>query len=102
MFHALGAINSTAAAGVGAVLAVFKPVERPAFPTPEKVLAGLVATKAEVVFVLPVFLEAWSQLPEAIASLKKMRAVVSILFVWRGVLLICGSPRLDIFRRPIE
>ncbi|KAF9505928.1 hypothetical protein BS47DRAFT_1322053 [Hydnum rufescens UP504] len=76
MFHALGVINSTTMVGSGGVLVVFKPVERPAFPTPERVLDTVTAFNTSILFTLPSFLEAWSQNPAHIEHLKKLRAVI--------------------------
>jgi hypothetical protein len=82
----------------GGILAVFKPVERPAFPTPERVIESVAAFNISVLFAIPSFLEAsmisfglwmtcelmshyikaWAQNPAHIEPLKKCRAVVCV------------------------
>lgn len=48
-------IQSQVAAG--GILGVFKPVERPAFPTPERVIESVSSLKVDILFAIPVFLE---------------------------------------------
>lgn len=45
-------------AAAGAVLGVFKPVRQPPFPTPDRVIDSVSALKVNVLFAIPVFLEA--------------------------------------------
>ncbi|KAF8311061.1 acetyl-CoA synthetase-like protein [Clavulina sp. PMI_390] len=75
MFHALGVIVSLSMVR-GAVLGVFHPVRQPAFPTPDRVIHAVTALKMEILFAIPVFLEAWSHNPAYVEALKPCRAVV--------------------------
>ncbi|KAF8315479.1 acetyl-CoA synthetase-like protein [Cantharellus anzutake] len=75
MFHALGSMNAIQMIGCGAILSVFKPEERPSFPSPERVIESLLKTPVYILFTMPSFLEAWSLKSEWIEVLKRSRIV---------------------------
>ena len=61
----------------GLVLAMYKPSIPAVVPTPESYIAAAAATNVEVLACAPMFLEAWSRVPENVEHLKKMRGIVN-------------------------
>ena len=57
---------------------VQKPEDLPMTATPDLVLKHAIRTKADVLFCVPTFLQAWAQSPEAVQALKKIPFVVRI------------------------
>ncbi|KAJ6507578.1 acetyl-CoA synthetase-like protein [Mycena vulgaris] len=66
-FHMMGLFT-------GVTAAIYKP--EPIIPTPANFLASLVADRCEIIFCVPVFIEAWAQDPANIATLKSLDAVM--------------------------
>ncbi|KAJ7171136.1 acetyl-CoA synthetase-like protein [Mycena filopes] len=73
-FHAMG--SGTYLVRFGAIFAVYNPL-KPVIPTPANFLASWVADKCDIVFCVPIFLEAWAPDPKNVA---KLRALDSVLF----------------------
>ncbi|THH15905.1 hypothetical protein EW146_g4648 [Bondarzewia mesenterica] len=59
LFHAMGIVNVIWTVVSGLIMGVFKPSSPPVVPTPERYLEGIKATKSEVLFCVPSFVEAW-------------------------------------------
>ncbi|KAJ6625067.1 acetyl-CoA synthetase-like protein [Mycena sp. CBHHK59/15] len=74
-FHAMGVATFIWPPSCGATFAVYNP--KPTIPTPANFLKSWVADKCDIVFCVPVFIEAWAQDP---ANLPKLRALDSIVF----------------------
>ncbi|KAI9058660.1 acetyl-CoA synthetase-like protein [Trametes sanguinea] len=75
MFHGMGTVfNWTLFSGV--TLAMFKPRTPPVVPTPEVYLDSLIATRSEIAYCVPSFVEAWARDPENKEKYKKLRAII--------------------------
>ncbi|KAJ7105399.1 acetyl-CoA synthetase-like protein [Mycena crocata] len=75
VFHAMGTATYIWPPTSGAIFAVYKP--KPIIPTPVNFLASWVADKCDIVFCVPVFIEAWAQDP---TNIPKLQALDSIVF----------------------
>ncbi|KAI0673239.1 acetyl-CoA synthetase-like protein [Trametes maxima] len=76
MFHVMGSLMLTWTLYVGVVWTMFKPSTPPVVPTPEVVLDSLVATRSEVVYCVPAFIEGWAKHPENMNKIKTLRAMI--------------------------
>ncbi|KAI0318579.1 acetyl-CoA synthetase-like protein [Amylostereum chailletii] len=76
LFHAMGAIQIVWTTCVGIVMACFKPANPPVLPTPETFLTAIDATKCEIVYCVPAFVEAWARSPENFDVMKRIKAIV--------------------------
>ncbi|KAF8890512.1 hypothetical protein CPB84DRAFT_1784727 [Gymnopilus junonius] len=64
MYHGMGIMQACWSAACGHVGSSFKPKSPAQFPTPQLHFESAVATKSDVVFSVPVVVEAWSRKPE--------------------------------------
>ncbi|KAK7689664.1 hypothetical protein QCA50_007459 [Cerrena zonata] len=81
MYHGMGMVQTAWTAASGMIITTPKP-HSPALPiTAESTLTGAVATKSDVIFCVPTFIEEWSRDSECIKHLKNLKGV------WFG-----GSP----------
>ncbi|KAI0773189.1 acetyl-CoA synthetase-like protein [Trametes elegans] len=79
VFHGLGGVMYSASPICGFVIATFKPAAAPAFPTPDAIWEGVVATKSDFTWTVPSLIEAsseWSRDPEKVAVMKEMCGVL--------------------------
>ncbi|XP_006456444.1 hypothetical protein AGABI2DRAFT_211390 [Agaricus bisporus var. bisporus H97] len=56
--------------------AVFKPANPPTIPTPDVFLHEVAATKCQIVFCVPIFVEAWARSPENFPILRDLHALI--------------------------
>ncbi|TFY82198.1 hypothetical protein EWM64_g1812 [Hericium alpestre] len=75
-FHGMASCIMTWTISCGIVVACFKPASSPIVPTPENYLEGFLATKSNLLFCPPSFVEAWMQDPANIPALKTLKAIV--------------------------
>lgn len=76
MFHAMGAIHLAWTTCSGLIMGCFKPASPPVIPTPDVFLQGLVATRCQLVYCVPVFVEAWARLPENLPILRTLKCII--------------------------
>ncbi|KAI0753486.1 acetyl-CoA synthetase-like protein [Daedaleopsis nitida] len=76
MFHAMGLATLIWPLSSGAVFALYKPVLPPIIPTPANFLASWTTAKCDVVFCVPVFVEAWARDPVNLAALRALDSIV--------------------------
>ncbi|KAJ6494041.1 acetyl-CoA synthetase-like protein [Mycena vitilis] len=76
VFHAMGTGTYIWPLSSGAVFALYNP-NTLVVPTPSNFLASWVADKCDIVFCVPIFIEAWAQDP---ANVPKLKALDSIVF----------------------
>ncbi|TBU58486.1 acetyl-CoA synthetase-like protein [Dichomitus squalens] len=60
----------------GSTFALYKPIVPPAPPNPANFLASWVADRCDIVFCVPVFIEAWARDPANIPTLQKLDSIV--------------------------
>ncbi|KAH9895845.1 acetyl-CoA synthetase-like protein [Cubamyces lactineus] len=75
MFHGLGAFMYANSPTSGYVIATFKPANPPAFPTPDAVWQGIIATKCDFIWTVPSFVEEWARDPEKVMYMKQIRGI---------------------------
>ncbi|KXN82193.1 Polyketide synthase HetM [Leucoagaricus sp. SymC.cos] len=76
IFHAMGAVQIIWTICAGTVMACFRPVSPPIIPTPDIFLREIVATKSQIVFCVPIFVEAWARSPGNIPILRNLSALI--------------------------
>ncbi|KAI0633130.1 acetyl-CoA synthetase-like protein [Trametes polyzona] len=76
IFHAMGALMITWTVYTGVVWTMFEPRTPPIVPTPEIVLDAALATRSEIVYLVPVIIEAWAKEPANFEKLKTFRAMI--------------------------
>ncbi|KAI0743085.1 acetyl-CoA synthetase-like protein [Daedaleopsis nitida] len=76
MFHVMGSLMLTWSLYVGCTWSMFKPCTPPVFPSPDAFLDSLVATKCEIVYCVPAFVEVWARDPENMPRIKTLRAMI--------------------------
>ncbi|KAH9934352.1 uncharacterized protein B0H18DRAFT_556620 [Fomitopsis serialis] len=64
MFHGMGVLQLCWTASSGLVVSSFEPKSPAPVPTPDTLFVAAKATKSDVVFCVPSFIEAWSRNPE--------------------------------------
>ncbi|KAJ7485527.1 acetyl-CoA synthetase-like protein [Mycena latifolia] len=74
-FHAMGLGTYIWPPSSGAIFALYNP-RKPTIPTPANFLASWVADKCDIVFCVPVFIEAWAQDTNNIPRLKALECIV--------------------------
>ncbi|KAJ7078089.1 acetyl-CoA synthetase-like protein [Mycena epipterygia] len=77
IFHAMGSATMIWPLSSGAIFALYNPNQKGIIPTPANFLASWVADKCDIVFCVPVFIEAWAQDP---TNIPRLKALDSILF----------------------
>ncbi|KAA1470564.1 acetyl-CoA synthetase-like protein [Dentipellis sp. KUC8613] len=77
MYHGMGCFLMTWTASVGVVLTLFRPQSPAQHPTPEAVFSAVMASKSDLIFTVPSFVEAWSKDDEQIAQMAKMQGVMA-------------------------
>ncbi|KAH8100027.1 acetyl-CoA synthetase-like protein [Cristinia sonorae] len=101
MFHGWGGMLISWAATCGPVLYTFEPKSPAILPTPDNTLRAMTASRCQIAFSVPSFLEAWSKRPEDVMALKQITKgiffgggpldeAVGDYLVGQGVTLICG------------
>ncbi|KAJ3897995.1 hypothetical protein F5879DRAFT_910286 [Lentinula edodes] len=63
MYHGMGILQLCWTASTGVVVATFKPHSPAILPTPENLFEAATATKSDILFCVPAFIEAWSRVP---------------------------------------
>ncbi|KZT21918.1 acetyl-CoA synthetase-like protein [Neolentinus lepideus HHB14362 ss-1] len=76
MFHAMGLASLMVSLSSGAIFAVYKPSLSPTVPTPANFLSSWVSDKCNIVFCVPVFVEAWSRDSANVQTLRKLDCIV--------------------------
>ncbi|KAI0758786.1 acetyl-CoA synthetase-like protein [Fomes fomentarius] len=76
MFHAMGALMTIWSVYLGVVWSMFKPSTPPVLPTPEVFLDSVVATRTEIVYCVPSFIEAWARNPDNMPRIKTLSAMI--------------------------
>ncbi|KAI0669497.1 acetyl-CoA synthetase-like protein [Trametes maxima] len=77
MFHAMGLATVMWPLTSGATFALYPPVLPPPVPTPANFLSAWLASKCNIIFTIPVFIEAWAHDP---ANLPHLQALDCIVF----------------------
>lgn len=75
VFHAMGLGTYIWPLSSGAIFALYNP-KKPMIPTPGNFLASWVADRCDIVFCVPVFIEAWAQDNNNIPRLKALDCIV--------------------------
>ncbi|TBU40122.1 hypothetical protein BD309DRAFT_1082947 [Dichomitus squalens] len=75
-FHAMGLATFIWPLSSGSTFALYKPIVPPAPPTPANFLASWVADRCDIVFCVPVLIEAWARDPANIPTLQKLDSIV--------------------------
>ncbi|KAF7359033.1 Acetyl-CoA synthetase-like protein [Mycena sanguinolenta] len=76
-YHGMGVFALTWPLAVGLIMAVLRPAPPPMASSPEKALAGILATKPDIVLSSPAAIESWSEDP---AGLRAMQALKVLAF----------------------
>ncbi|KAI0712723.1 acetyl-CoA synthetase-like protein [Cerioporus squamosus] len=76
MFHVMGSLMMCWSVYVGVVWTMFKPCTPPILATPDVFLDSLVATKTEIVYCVPAFIESWARNPDNMPRIKTLRAMI--------------------------
>ncbi|RPD57315.1 acetyl-CoA synthetase-like protein [Lentinus tigrinus ALCF2SS1-7] len=76
MFHAMGLATLIWPLSSGAVFAIYKPTLPPTIPTPANFLSAWEADKCDIVFCVPVFIEAWGRDPSNLPALQALDCIV--------------------------
>ncbi|KAK0497789.1 hypothetical protein EDD18DRAFT_1159316 [Armillaria luteobubalina] len=76
MFHLMGAVQIAWTAYTGVIMTVFRPGWPPIIPTPDRVFSGAIATKCNLMFCVPAFLENWEKDPQRVEKLSKFKTIV--------------------------
>ena len=90
MFHAMGMVQPCWAAATGVVLTSFEPKSPAPLLTPDTLLCGARDTKADMIFCVPNFIEAWAQEKESVDYLKGIRGLVFYFNVFKDVIADAG------------
>ena len=77
---------------------MFKPNNPPIVPTPDAFMDSIVATRSEMIFCYPSYVEAWACDEDHLTKLKSLRMVVRHLFI--SVIFNFSANDTDILRRP--
>ncbi|KAJ3925590.1 MAG: hypothetical protein NXY57DRAFT_967569 [Lentinula lateritia] len=64
MYHGMGILQLCWTASTGIVVATFKPQSPVVLPTPENLFKAATATRSDILFCVPAFIEAWSRVPQ--------------------------------------
>ncbi|OSC97571.1 acetyl-CoA synthetase-like protein [Trametes coccinea BRFM310] len=81
-FHSMGLATMIWPPTSGAIFSIYPPVAPPIVPTPANFLDAWVACKCNIVFCVPVFIEAWARDP---ANLPKLQALDCIVYCGASV-----------------
>ncbi|KAI9059888.1 acetyl-CoA synthetase-like protein [Trametes sanguinea] len=81
-FHSMGLASMIWPPTSGAIFSVYPPVSPPVVPTPANFLEAWLACKCDIVFCVPVFVEAWARDP---ANLPKLKALDCIVYCGASV-----------------
>ncbi|KAJ8094466.1 hypothetical protein PM082_010900 [Marasmius tenuissimus] len=76
MYHGMGVLQLTWAAGVGLVVAGFEPKVPSISPTPENLFEGARSTSSDIILCVPSFLEAWARRPDCVSWLASRSGVI--------------------------
>ncbi|KAI0070275.1 acetyl-CoA synthetase-like protein [Panus rudis PR-1116 ss-1] len=76
MHHGMGMTQTGWTATAGVVVTSFKPQSPAIIPTPDLVIKGSVATKADVIFCVPSFIEAWARNPDHVDILRRVDGIL--------------------------
>ncbi|KAI0772397.1 acetyl-CoA synthetase-like protein [Trametes elegans] len=76
MFHVMGSLMMVWPVFVGVVWTVFKPSTPPIVARPDVVLDSLIATRSEIAYIVPAFVEAWAKDPANMERIKTLRAII--------------------------
>ncbi|KAI0028244.1 acetyl-CoA synthetase-like protein [Vararia minispora EC-137] len=76
IFHTMGLIAFVWPLSAGAVMGCFKPKSPPVLPTADAVLAGAYATRTDIVYVVPSFIEEWAKTSFQLVKLRKFMGVM--------------------------
>ncbi|KAF8825494.1 hypothetical protein HHX47_DHR6000275 [Lentinula edodes] len=77
MYHGMGILQLCWTASTGVVVATFKHHSPAILPTPENLFEAATATKSDILFCVPAFIEAWSRVPQYVDWLATRTGVVS-------------------------
>ncbi|KAK0463111.1 uncharacterized protein EV420DRAFT_1618923 [Desarmillaria tabescens] len=76
MFHLMGAVQIAWTAYTGVIMAVFRPGWPPIIPTPDRVFSGPIATKCNLMFCVPAFLDNWAKVPQRVEKLANFKTII--------------------------
>ncbi|KAI0070731.1 acetyl-CoA synthetase-like protein, partial [Panus rudis PR-1116 ss-1] len=76
MYHGMGIMQTGWTATAGLIVSAFKPQSPAVSPTPELVIRGSVATKSDIIFCVPSFVEAWAKNPEHVNMLRQVDGIL--------------------------
>ncbi|KAM5541012.1 hypothetical protein V8D89_005323 [Ganoderma adspersum] len=76
MFHVMGSLMMTWTLYTGVVWTMFKPCTPPVVPTPEVFLDSVVATRSEMIYGVPAFIESWARNLDNMPRIKTLRAMI--------------------------
>ncbi|KAJ7229429.1 hypothetical protein B0H12DRAFT_1147826 [Mycena haematopus] len=76
MYHGMGFTQTAWAASCGLVMSAFEPKPFPTIPNPANYSLAARATKSDIIFAVPSFIEAWSREPEWVKWLASVTGVL--------------------------
>ncbi|KZV70689.1 acetyl-CoA synthetase-like protein [Peniophora sp. CONT] len=76
LFHAMGLGTQIRQLVSGCIFALYEPTVPPTLPTPDNFYAAWTACNCDIVFCIPVFIEAWARDPAKISALSALDCIV--------------------------
>ncbi|OSC97580.1 acetyl-CoA synthetase-like protein [Trametes coccinea BRFM310] len=76
IYHGMGLATVIWPLTCGATFVLYPPVSPPIIPTPSNFIASWIAGKCDIVFSVPVFIEAWARNPAHIPALSSLDCIV--------------------------
>ncbi|KAJ3846639.1 acetyl-CoA synthetase-like protein [Lentinula lateritia] len=76
MYHGLAMMQTGWTATSGLIMAAFKPQQPAIQPSPDTVIAGSIATKSDILFCVPAFIEYWYRKPEYVVHMRSIHGLL--------------------------
>ncbi|KAL5513471.1 hypothetical protein ACEPAH_3870 [Sanghuangporus vaninii] len=76
MFHGMGVMQTGWTAATGLVITGFDPHMPSVLPNPDTIIESSIASKSDIIFCVPSFIEAWSRNPQHVSSLGNIHGVL--------------------------
>ncbi|TFY82997.1 hypothetical protein EWM64_g1012 [Hericium alpestre] len=77
MYHGMGSFLMAWSAAAGVVLAVFRPQSPAQQPTPDTVFSSIIASKSNLIFTVPSFVETWSKDEAYVSKMAELTGVMA-------------------------
>ncbi|OCB92288.1 acetyl-CoA synthetase-like protein [Sanghuangporus baumii] len=76
MFHGMGVMQTGWTAATGLIITGFDPRIPGVLPNPDTIIESSIASKSDIIFCVPSFIEAWSRNPQHVSSLSNVHGVL--------------------------